>query len=703
MKTLPLVIEIGCEEIPARMLPGAAAELGTVVCALLDRAELAHDDPRPAWTPRRIAVSFAAVQGATAEKEELRLGPPARAAWDGEGRPTRAAEGFARKNGARVEDLERRTTERGEYAALKVVRPSRSVGQVLADGFEESVARISFPKTMRWGEGRWTFVRPVHSLVALAAEEVMPLELFGIRAGRRSPGHRALSTQGVEVPSAEVWNAALVEAGIEPDPQRRRRRLLEALRAVAAEQGGELVEDEALLAEVADMVELPSALAGTFDRRFVEALPVEVLETCLRHHQKAFTIAGKEGRLPAFAVAVNMPTDPQGHIRRGHEWVISGRLDDALFFWNEDRRRPLADRRDELEGVVFHQKLGTYAAKVRRVAALAATLAEVLGFDAEQREHLALAAELCRCDLVTGLVGEFPELQGRAGGVMARADGLAEEVVAAIYDHYLPAGATDDLPRTEEGLCLALADRLDTLVGGFAVGLAPTGSRDPFALRRAGTAAVRLAEALGAVDLIAALDAACAGYQGGDRGPELAAAAAEQRAALIDFLFDRLAVLAERRGGRYDEINAITALGREGLLVADRMARLDALRRFRGSDDFYALAGAAKRVRNILSQAREKGEVVEAGAGAEALAEPAEVELSRRIGQLRQQVAAAAEAGDYRAALEALAGLREPIDRFFDEIMVMDEDPSLRRARLGLLAGFHELGHSVVQLSELVA
>ncbi|MDQ7006908.1 MAG: glycine--tRNA ligase subunit beta [Acidobacteriota bacterium] len=703
MKTLPVVIEVGCEEIPARMLPGAAAELGRVVTALLDRAGLEHDAPRGAWTPRRIAVTFERVQAATPEKKDLLLGPPARAAWDAEGRPTRAAEGFARKNGARVEDLVREKTERGEYAALEVRRPARRVGEVLADGFEESVARISFPKTMRWSDGRWTFVRPVHSLVALAGDQVMPLRLFGIEAGRRSLGHRALSPEGVEIGAAASWSRSLAEAGVEVDPRRRRERLLESLRAVAAEQGGELVEDEALLTEVADMVELPAALGGRFDRRFVDALPVEVLETCLRQHQKAFTIAKEGRRLPAFAVAVNMPADPQGHIRRGHEWVISGRLEDALFFWNEDRRRPLEDRRDALEGVIFHQKLGTYAAKVRRVQALSLHLAAASGFSAAQRDHLARAAALCRCDLVTGLVGEFPELQGRAGGLMARADGVAEDVVAAIYDHYLPASATDPLPRTREGLCLALADRLDTLAGGFAAGLAPTGSRDPFALRRAGTAAVRLAEALGPVDLAEALVEAFAGYRGGSWGPDLAGAVGRHRRAVLDFLLDRLAVLGERRGARYDEINAVTALGRERLVVADLVARLEALRRFRDSDDFYALAAAAKRVRNILSQAREKGQAVEAGAGAEALVQSAEVDLAGRLEQVRGRVEAAAAAADYRAALEALAGLRNAIDRFFDEIMVMDEDPSLRRARLGLLAGFHDLAHSVVQLSELVA
>ncbi len=702
MKTVELLIEIGCEEIPARMLPAGAKALADGVIAILDKAGLAHGVAQLSWTPRRLALRLPDTAAATEPTRETLLGPPARAAWDADGNPTKAAMGFASKQGLDASALEKIETERGVYAAAVVERPARPLGEVLAADFERAVSAISFPKMMRWGMGASVFVRPVHWLVALADDQVLPLTLFGVEAGRTTRGHRALAPEPIEVADAASWATALAEHGkIEVDPVVRRESLHERLRAEARRVGGELVEDEALLAESADMVELPAALAGSFEDKFVEGLPREVLATCLRHHQKAFSIASGDQVLARFAVAVNMPEDPDGHICRGHEWVNSGRLEDALFFWREDRKAPLEARAESLSGVVFQQELGTYAEKSRRVAALTAELAESAGASADERAALTRASELARCDLVTGLVGEFPELQGVVGGLLARADGVDEETVQAIYHLYRPHSVEDALPPTRAGQLLGLADRLDTLAGGFAVGLAPTGSRDPFALRRAGLAAVRLAAALG-IELGGALETALGVYSGGDRGPDLRETAGEALPALVTFLLERFGALAEREGARYDEIAAVKAVAARGFEPGDLFQRAAALKEFRGSEVFLALAGASKRIRNILAQAAERGDAAEPAQRSECLALAAEQDLAENLGRAGQNVADCSGRGDHGGALRALAELRPTVDRFFDEVLVMDEDEGKRLARLGLLASFQQLAHAIVDLSELV-
>ncbi|RMF72640.1 MAG: glycine--tRNA ligase subunit beta [Acidobacteria bacterium] len=698
-----LLVEIGCEEIPARMLDDAAAQVARVVVEQLDRAGLDHGEAHAYHTPRRLAVLVDEVARATPRREDLQLGPPAGVAWDADGRPTKAAEGFARRAGVAVDALERVTTDRGDYAGVRVVAGGRALGEVLADGFEERIARIPFPKSMRWGDGAWRFVRPVHWLVALADDEVLPLTLFGVRAGRTSRGHRALAPGPVEIPDAAAWRERLAAAWVVVDPAERRERLLAGLAREGESLGAEPVDDPELLDESGGLVEYPGMLSGRFDERFVDALPEEVLRTCLRHHQKAFVFRAGGRLAPAFAVAVGVPEDPAGHVRRGHEWVVGGRLDDALFFWTEDRRRPLADRREALAGVTFHQALGSYALKAERTVRLVDRIAAGLGHDDAQRATARRAAELARCDLVTGLVGEFPELQGVAGGLLAREDGEPEPVWRAIYAHYLPQGPDDPLPDGEVGRLVGLADRLDTIAGGFLAGLEPTGSRDPFAMRRAGSAAVRLAETFDALDLGAALDEAFDGYGPAGPGPDLSDRREPAGAAARAFLVDRFASLAERRGARYDEIAAVRAVvDRVGLVVADLFRRLEALAALRGSDDFHALAAASKRVRNILAQARERGEPVEPDQHAEALALPAERDLREGLAAAEATAQDAARRADHLAALRAVAALRPQVDRFFDEVLVMDDNPVLRRARLGLLARIHRLAHATADIAELV-
>jgi glycyl-tRNA synthetase beta chain len=540
----------------------------------------------------------------------------------------------------------------------------------------------------------------VHWLVALADDVVLPLELFGVKAGRASRGHRSLAPGAVEIAHAAGYTDALERAFVIVDPAKRRARLEEELATRARAEGGRPLDDPELLEESVGLVEYPGALVGAFEERFVERLPQEVLSTCLRHHQKAFSIEGEDGLSARFAVAVNVKDDPEGHVRRGHEWVNTGRLEDALFFWSEDRKRSLADRTPELAGVVFHKDLGTYAEKTRRVARLARLVAERLG---AAPDAAARAAELARCDLVTGLVGEFPELQGVVGGLLARADGEPEDVWRSIYDLYRPAGMTDAIPETQLGRVLGIADRLDTLAGGFAVGLVPSGSKDPFGLRRAGTSLVRLAAAEPAIELFELADAAFAGYEGGESGPALADKADEASEPLRAFLLERFGAIAEREGARYDEVSALRVVAeRVGLRAADLSERAGALRSFRGSEDFLALVKAAKRVRNILEQAGERGERPDPGEGSEDLALPAETALAKAVANAEDLAEEAAGRRDHEGALRAIAALRPEVDRFFDEILVMDEDARLRRARLGLLAQIHALAHGTVDMAEIV-
>jgi glycyl-tRNA synthetase beta chain len=706
MKTADLLIELGTEEIPARMLPAAAADLEALLLELLDRAGLPHGTARRYWTPRRLAVRVADVAGATPAREELLLGPPAAAAWDAAGQPTKALAGFARKTGRDAAAFARVETPKGIYAGATVTAGGEPLSAVVAAGFAPAVARMTFAKMMRWGDGAARFVRPVHWIVALFGDEVVPLELFGVGSGRTSRGHRVLGPGPFDLPDAAAWEETLERHGVVADPLARRARLAEQLAALAGAQGGALVEDEGLLDESADIVEYPGAQVGRFEPHFVSDLPAEVLGSCLKTHQKGFCVRGTDGLLPLFAVAVNRPDDPEGHVRRGHEWVVSGRLEDALFFWNEDRRQPLAARAAKLEGIVFQRELGTYAAKTRRLARLVESLAGLAGLDATEASAVERAAELSRCDLTTGLVGEFPELQGICGGLLARADGEPEAVAQAVYELYLPSGPDDALPATRAGRLLGLADRLDTLAGGFAAGMVPSGSSDPFALRRAGMGAIRLAQAEPAVDLAAAVRAAALGYRGDETGPDMTPRADRTVATLLGFLIERFGALAERDGARYDEIAAATALvgGAPGspFRPADLWRRLAALRSFRESEDFLALAAAAKRVRNILAQADGRGDGYAAGEGEHALREPEEVRLAAAIGAAERELTAAAEAGDYERALAHVARLRPDVDLFFDRILVMDKDPVLRRARLSLLDRVARATHGVVDMAELV-
>jgi glycyl-tRNA synthetase beta chain len=671
------------------MIAAAAGDFGRRIETILDQSALGRGAGRAWGGSRRLAVRVEAVEGRQADREELVLGPPARAAFGPDGEPTGAAVGFARKQGIEPSALARIETEKGEYAGFRRSVRGRTLGEILAVALPQAVEGMSFPKSMRWGDGRFRWVRPVHWLVALHGAEVLAIELFGIRAEGASRGHRFLAPGPVAVPHPDRYAEALTAAFVVTDPEERRELLLRRLHDAAASAGGSLVADDGLLEEVAELVEWPGVVTGRFEPRYLE-LPREILVTTLRHHQKAFSVQAEGRLLPVFLAVANTDRDPAGHVARGNGWVVGGRLEDARFFWTEDLKRPLASRLPALEGVAFHKKAGSYLDKVLRTRRIAEDLARRLGLAAADAEAAGRAAELSKADLTTGLVGEFPELQGVVGGLLLRHEGEDARVADAVYEHYRPAGAADSLPGTDAGAVLAVADRIDTLGALLAAGETPTGSRDPFGLRRAAAAIFRIVLdrgwALSVDDL------------GGASAPRLLAYL-EQR--LRDFLREREFTV--------NEIGSVLEVrGAEGAAkwtLPDVVARLEAIRGVRGRADFEHLVDLTKRVDNILSKGA--AEIGEALSGAVERAgyresEPAALRLEALVDECAPLMRAGSERKRYAEILDLISGFVQPVDRFFEEVLVIDPaNPDATRHRSRLLARLRTLLVSHFDIREL--
>jgi glycyl-tRNA synthetase beta chain len=687
------LLEVRAEEIPARMLEPAVRRLATRVFEELMGRGLGPREVETGFTPRRLVLVLGGLPAAEPDREERVVGPPASVAFDAEGRPTKALDGFARKLGIEPGALERIATDKGEYvAAVQAVR-GRAAAEVLAEVVPQALVTLPWPKTMRWGSGRGPWVRPVHGVVSLLDGRVVPFELFGVAAGDRTSGHPVLSPAELPVTDAAGYREALAERGIEVDPRERSRRLAGEMARRAEAAGGALVEDPELLARLAAMCEIPGVMEGAFDERYLE-LPREVLITSLKDHQSAFTVE-REGRLlPRFLTVMDRPDDPAGRVRAGNEWVVEARLADARFFYGEDRKRPLAERAAELEHLAFHARLGSYAAKTERLAGLAGWLAGELGWR-EERPDAERAARLLKLDLVTEMVKEFTSLQGVMGGIYAREDGEPEAVWQAVYDQYRPAGTEDPLPRGRAGLAVALADRFDTLVGLFGLGQVPTGSRDPFGLRRAAQGAVRIAlERELPLDLAALAREAARLY-----GDALPRSADEILADLRPFLDDRVRHLLGLRGYAYDEIEA--GLAAEGVQdLPDLEARVAALHRVRDEPAFLSVVLAAKRIANIVPESPAPGEP--AAPDPARFEAEAEAELHREAGALSGEVEDAAARRDYEGALRRIAELAEVLERFFVEVLVMAEDEAVRANRLALLRETGKTLSRIARLTEMV-
>ncbi len=691
MKGATLLLEIGCEEIPARMIAGASRELERRVVEVLDDAALQHG-PAISWGgSRRLAVSVETVAARQDDRNERVLGPPAKIAFTDDGSPTPAALGFARGQGIDPERLERVETERGSYVGFERHRTGQTVGEVLAEQLPARVASMPFPKSMRWADGTHRWVRPVHWVVALYGKNTLELSLFGIASGNRSAGHRFRGAGVVTIKSPETYIAALERAGVVVEPAKRRERVATLLAEAAAAAGGALVEDSRLLDEVANLVEWPGVVLGRFDEKFLE-LPAELLATTLRHHQKCFSLVDANGNaLAAFLAVTNAADDPGGHIRCGNEWVVVGRLEDAGFFWREDRRRTLASRSAELGGVVFHAKVGSFADKTTRIEALATRLGEAIGLDAETVRQSASAASLCKNDLLTGTVGEFPELQGQVGGLMLAAEKRPAAVAQAVYEHYRPGGATDSLPQTIPGKIVSVADKLDSIASLIGAGETPTGSRDPLGLRRASSGVFRIVADAGWDLSVNGLAAVCSG------GPTLA-----------DFLTERVKHYLRETGATQNEIQAVSRPKIEAARwrdwpLADIASRLQAITAVRDRGDFEQLADLIKRVDNILAKG-EQAFATAAAAGAPEFTEdhPAALRLRQKIDADSPELARLVDEQSYAAVVDLLAGYVEPVEQFFVDVLVVDkENPAATLARRDLIQSLHDLLTGCFDLREL--
>ncbi len=697
------LLELGTEEIPARMLAAAAAELATRVTQLVARERLGTPQARAFSTPRRLSLLLENVAAAQADVTEQVTGPALKVAYK-DGKPTAAAEAFARKVGLPVAKLEKTTTPKGEYLAARITKKGRSAAAILAEALPREIAGLYWPRNMYWRAGKpERFVRPVRWLVALLDDAIVPLEFAGIRAGKDSRGHRILAPGSVAIKSPSQYAAALEKASVVVDPAARRRRIEDGLAQALPAKQLRLRPDPALLATVVNLTEFPSVLLGSFDAEYL-ALPEEVLVTVMRDHQKYFAVETADGKLaPHFLAVLNTGGDPGGIIRHGNERVLRARFNDARFFWQTDQKLPLRQRIQMLKAVTFQKDLGSYYEKSHRIAALATALAHQLSAAncAVDGRVVQSAATLAKTDLTTELVKEFTELQGIVGGLYARAQGLGENVAQAIYDHYQPESIEHAVPRTREGAIVALADKADSIAGMFALGLVPSGSKDPFALRRAANGIVKIvAEHQLPLSLAQLLGAALDGYHGAEaqkkfRRPE------ETRQSLAAFFRERLEFyLRDVRGLAYDVVNAVLAISADDLV--DALARAVAVSQVRPSPDFESISIAFKRMKNILRQAREAGKMPTGGGGSMARMQDAEMALLDQSREVANRVRTLRAERNYQQALLEISRLRPAVDSFFDHVMVMVDDESLRGMRLTLLDRLVTEFSTIADFSEIV-
>jgi glycyl-tRNA synthetase beta chain len=696
------LFEVGCEEIPARLIPKACGELKQILEKYFSAAGLIVDPLEAFGAPRRLTVISKAVLLRQADQEKEYLGPPKSVAFDNVGAPTRAAVSFAEKQGIPLARLQVVQTPRGEYLAAKQIIRGREAREILAEILPQALRELSFPRSMYWtGKAGARFVRPVRWVVALIGGKVVPVEFGGVRANNTSRGHRFLSRAPIRLRGPQDYFAKLRRNFVLADPVARRRKITQEIRALTAKKKWRVHADESLSELVTHLNEYPTVIAGDFAPEFLE-LPSEILITVMRDHQKYFAVENADGELqPHFLAVINLDRDRAGLVRAGHERVLRARLADARFFWEMDQKIRLGDYLGKLAHITYESRLGSYRDKAERIQQLARWVAGswfdagVHGADVGAATR---AAELAKCDLATEMVREFTELQGIVGGLYARAQGEEEDVAAAIYDHYKPAGADDAIPRNKTGCAVSIADKLDSLVACFAVGIVPTGSSDPFGLRRAASGIVQIILELEiAFSLSAAISAAAKGLA--EHKPKIAVSG-EEEGRVLEFILDRAKYwLREKQGFAYDEVNAAMAAGADDLV--DVRKRVMALRAIRHTRNFEPLAIAFKRIHNILEKAGKDGGAAKA-ASPELFKEAAERNLYHAAETARAQVAEHKRAGRYREALEAIAELRPTVDKFFDEVLVMAEDEATRRNRLGLLAMLRKEFSTIADFSLMV-
>jgi glycyl-tRNA synthetase beta chain len=689
MNRFDFLLEIRTEEIPAGTLAGARVDLSRRFTEALAEEGLTAEAVESLATPRRLVLILRQVPERQQDRSSEVLGPPAAQAFDAEGRPTRAAQGFARAQKVEVSDLVVVESTRGATVAARRVIPGRETLEVLSEITPRVIASLTFPKTMRWGEGARHFVRPVRGVVALYGGRVVPFEVFGVPSGDTTTGHRLLSDGEFRVLGPADYLEKLRREHVEPDGEARRLAILEAARRMAAEVGGHVESDADLVATLADLVEWPGLVRGSFDPQFLE-LPAEIATTAMRVHQKYLPVRGHDGLMPHFLAVMDNTEDRRGFIAKGNEWVLNARLADARFFFEEDTRKSLESRLPELETLTFQDRLGDYLGKTRRLAKLSETIARAVG-RSDLVEGVVAAARLSKTDLTTRMVKEFTDLQGVVGGIYARREGQPDTIWKAIYDHYRPLSGSDDPPREATGAILALADRFDTLCGLFGVGLVPTGSKDPYGLRRAAYGAVVIVVSRRwRLDWKPVARQALSLYEGETTDADVDLALSE----LEKFFAERLRNLLERRGHPHDEISAVLNVGVWDF--ADAAERALALSEARRHMDFRSLILAFKRIRNIV------GSEPTGSPSSELYLEPAERALAADFLQARQAIEQFVSARRYREAMETIASIAPSLDRFFVDVLVNCPEEELRRNRLALLAAIQKEFTRLADFSEIV-
>jgi glycyl-tRNA synthetase beta chain len=689
--TRDLLFEIGTEELPPKSLRRLRDSLHTNLTTLLQENHLKHAASQAYATPRRLAVLVRDLAVAQPDREVVRRGPAISAAFDAAGNPTKPAQGFASSCGVSVADLDRLENDKGAWLVWRSVENGKPAAEILPELVEKALKALPVPKRMRWGDSSVEFVRPVHWMLLLLGDEPVAADILGIPCDRYTRGHRFHHNEKIAVTSPAGYSETLATRGqVMADMDQRR----ESIRTQAIEAGealgGRTLIDADLLDEVTALVEWPVAITGSFDQRFLE-VPAEALISSMQDHQKFFPVRHPGGELmPNFITVANIVSKHPEQVRSGNERVIRARLEDAAFFWEQDRRQPLASRIPQLDAMTFQQRLGSLGDKQKRVAAIATSMAVTLGIEPHQVQR---AAALSKCDLLTSMVFEFPELQGVMGRYYAQHDGEDPEVATALDEQYQPRIAGDTLPSTPTGQLLAIAERLDTLTGIFAIGQTPTGDKDPFGLRRAALGLLRiLVEKQIDLDLQVMIEAAAANFpndlQAGNAVP-----------ALLNFILERLRAYYLDAG--FDVPNFDAVMARQPTRPLDFDQRMHAVQAFRELPEADNLAAANKRIRNILRKALEAGISFPSACDAGMLQEPAEQDLFQALAELETRVRPLFAQREYTRALSQLAALQAPVDTFFDKVMVMSDDSALRNNRLALLNALSELFLQVADISLL--
>jgi len=683
-----LLLEIGTEEIPSGYLESGLKELRRLAESYLRDNRIEMEGALYTYgTPRRLVLIGKAIADRQEDTIQELTGPPKKTAFDEEGNPTKAAFGFAKKQGVSVDELQLLETPKGEYLHFKRKMPGRPTIELLSEILPELIANIPWPKSMRWGIGGFSFVRPIHWMLALFYGEVIPFEVAGVRSGNKSRGHRFMAPQIMEIDDLQDYLRKMSEGSVVIDQKEREGEVEKAIITAAETVSGTPMRDPELLSTVANMVEYPSAICGGFDKAFLN-LPDPVLITAMKEHQRYFPIRDREDRLmPNFVAVNNTIARDESIVRKGHERVLRARLADADFFLKEDRKRPLENRLEDLKAVIYQAELGTSFAKVQRFTKLAEYLAKQIA--PEKIDDVRLAARLCKCDLVTDMVGEFPSLQGTMGEIYARLDGHPEDVCLAISDHYLPSQAESELPGSLIGSIVGMADRMDTIVGCFAVGLEPTGTADPYALRRHALGIIRIIRAkkigISLKDVVS------------KSGSILNEAISFDREKVVDrvldFIKDRFKNLLLSEGIAQDFVEAVITIDFSFLNQIEE--RIVALRRFREiSKDFERLTISFKRIMNIVRGFEGTDKV-----NPDLFEHTSEENLWKTFQSVKDNVQKEIHRETYFDALNSIAELTGPVDEFFSDVMVMAEDVRIRENRLGMLKGLNQLFLQIADFS----